>query len=66
MTFQYTVLKIASEQQIFSMGGKVDGEKLAAELNRLGREGWELVSAFDTNMSYGQTRDVVLILKKPA
>ncbi len=65
MKYQYTVLKIASEQNLFSMGGKVDAEKLALELNRLGREGWELVSAFDTNMSAGQTRDVILILKKP-
>ncbi len=65
MKYQYTVLKIAGEQNLFSMGGKVDAEKLALELNRLGREGWELVSAFDTNMSAGQTRDVILILKKP-
>ncbi|HEX2998918.1 MAG TPA: DUF4177 domain-containing protein [Armatimonadota bacterium] len=31
----------------------------------MGREGWELVSVFDTNMSQGATRYVVAVLKKP-
>ena len=34
-------------------------------LNRLGRAGWELVSALDTNDVRGQTRMVVCILKRP-
>ena len=63
MQFQYTVIKVSAEGG-WTLGGKVDGEKLAAELNRLGAVGWELVSAFDTNMGHGATRDVILILKK--
>ena len=42
----------------------VDPHKLDAELNRLGAEGWELVSAFDTNWSHGASRDVVAIFKR--
>ena len=31
----------------------------------LGVDGWELVVAFDTNQSGGQTRDIVLLFKRP-
>jgi hypothetical protein len=63
MQFQYMVVKVSAESG-WTLGGKVDEGKLSNELNRLGAVGWELVSAFDTNMGYGATRDVVLILKK--
>jgi hypothetical protein len=66
MKYEYTVLMVAAKFGFFTMGGVIDGEKLSSELNRLGREGWELVSTFDTNMAQGATRDVVLILKRPA
>lgn len=46
------------------LGGKVDGAELTDRLNALGADGWELVSAFDTNMGRGRTRDVVAILKR--
>ena len=41
-----------------------DEKKLDEHMNRLGREGWELVSAFDTNQSHGQSKDVVAIFKR--
>ena len=47
------------------LGGKVDGQALSDHLNRLGEEGWELVSVFDTSMADGRTRDVVAVLKRP-
>jgi len=46
-------------------GGKVDAEVMNDKLNALGSEGWELVCGFDTNKLYGETRDVVLIFKRP-
>ena len=49
----------------FAAGGDVEGDKITATLNRLGRGGWELASAFDTNDARGQTRMVVCILKRP-
>ena len=61
MKWEYmTVLASASGW----LGGKIDAQAITNRLNELGREGWELVSAFDTNMYEGLTRDVVLILKR--
>ena len=45
-------------------GGKLDRTKFEALLNELGREGWELVNAFDTNQGHGQTRDVIAVFKR--
>lgn len=47
------------------LGGILDASAFEQLLNNLGRDGWELVSAFDTNQSYGQTRDVVAVFKRP-
>lgn len=46
-------------------GGKIDGEQFNTRLNELGEQGWELVSAFDTNRQEGGTRDVVAVFKRP-
>lgn len=46
-------------------GGKLDEFRLEATMNELGRDGWELAAAFDTNEGYGRTRDVVIIFKRP-
>jgi len=34
-------------------------------MKELGREGWELAAALPTTESYGRTRDVVVIFKRP-
>ena len=47
------------------LGGKVDLRQFESMLNELGRDGWELVAAFDTNQAYGATRDVIAIVKRP-
>ncbi len=46
------------------MGGIVDITSFQNELNDLGREGWELVTCFDTNMNSGQTRYVIGVFKR--
>ncbi len=46
------------------MGGKVDEYEFEEQLNRLGYEGWELVSCFDTNSTHGQTREVIAVFKR--
>lgn len=46
------------------LGGKVDAEQFEHELNQYGIEGWELVSCFDTNLSQGQSRDVIIVFKR--
>lgn len=63
MRWEYKTIKLATTG--FWVGGKLDEAKFDAMLNELGRDGWELVSAFDTNQSYGATRDVVAAFKRP-
>jgi hypothetical protein len=45
--------------------GKVKIEDLTLDLNGFGRDGWELVSTFDTNRHDGETKDVLFIFKRP-
>jgi hypothetical protein len=49
----------------FAAGGDVAADEISAKLNQLGRQGWELVTAIDTNDVRGKTRVVVCILKRP-
>ena len=62
MKFEYKTIKLGTEG---FLGGKLDEEKLDSYMNDLGSSGWELISAFDTNRYDGQTRDVVIIFKRP-
>jgi hypothetical protein len=62
MKWEYKTIKFGAKGGFF--GGKLDEKKLEAYINELGRDGWELVTAFDTNMAQGQTRDIVAIFKR--
>ena len=62
MQWEYKTVKLAAKG-VF--GGKFDAAQLDAMMNDLGRNGWELSAAFDTNQSYGQTRDIVALFKRP-
>ena len=44
---------------------KLESDQLDAELNALGAEGWELVSAFDLNSGHGRSSGVVALFKRP-
>ncbi len=46
------------------MGGKVDSDHFRDELNRLGGDGWELVSCVSTNQGNGYTRSIVSVFKR--
>jgi len=46
------------------LGGKVNQEDFEQALNGAGRDGWELVSVFDTAQGSGQTRDVIAVFKR--
>lgn len=59
--FEYKTLK-TREKGFWS--SKVDADELEAYLNKLGREGWELVSSFETNTYQGSTNEIVLIFKR--
>ena len=63
--FEYKVLKPDVSGTFMGWGGgQVNVEQVAAELNRLGADGWELVSALDTANSTGRTASVLLLFKR--
>ncbi|HSQ73933.1 MAG TPA: DUF4177 domain-containing protein [Bacteroidota bacterium] len=62
MNWEYKTLKVSARGGF--MGGKFDEKILDAKLNEFGEQRWELVSAFATHLGYGQSRDVVAILKR--
>jgi hypothetical protein len=62
MQWEYTtVTQLPSSSFI---GGRLDTEEFERQLNELGREGWEVVSAFGLNQSGGLTRQAVVLLKR--
>lgn len=61
MIWEYKTLKLGATG---FLGGKFDEKEFDSKMNKLGKDGWELVTAFDTNMSHGQTRDVVAVFKR--
>jgi len=62
MKWEYKIIKVDTKG---FAGGKFDQDSFEQILNGLGQQGWELTSAFDTNMLYGESRHVVGILKRP-
>jgi hypothetical protein len=60
--WEYEVLKLEPGGLL---GDKMDDDEMKELLNRLGADGWELVSAFDTNYGEGATREVIMLLKRP-
>jgi len=62
MEWEYKTITLRTEG---FFGGKFDPAQLDAMLNGFGRDRWEVISAFGTAESYGRTRDVVVILKRP-
>ncbi|WP_322905859.1 DUF4177 domain-containing protein [Paenibacillus campi] len=61
--WEYKTVKLATGG---FLGGKVDEHELESVLNNLGFEGWELVSSFDTAMTQGSSRDIILVFKRSA
>ena len=61
MKWEYKTIKLATRGML---GGKFDEGTLDAFMNDLGRDGWELVTGFDTNKAYGESRDIVVIFKR--
>jgi hypothetical protein len=65
MKWDYKVIKLDAAGFWISQG-HIDEAALEAEMKRLGAQGWELVSAFDTSRGGGGTRDVIAVFKQPA
>jgi len=62
MRWEYFVHTINVEG-VFS-SGKVNPRELQDVLNHYGNQGWELVTAFDTNTGRGGSRLIVLMFKR--
>lgn len=45
-------------------GGKFDLENLESQLNELGKEGWELVNALASNVSFGESGYLICLFKR--
>jgi Domain of unknown function (DUF4177) len=55
MGWEYQTVQFNFDAATFiSQGGLFDSQQFCSELNRLGWEGWELVSVFDTNNVQGK------------
>jgi hypothetical protein len=65
--WEYKVVAVdANEGQgMFNLGGAIRPEPVSQLLSELGNEGWDLVTAFDTNMGHGSSRNYVFVLKRP-
>lgn len=62
MNWEYKTIKLGATG---ILGGKVNENELDTMMNRLGMQGWELAAALDTNKDFGDTKDVVVIFKRP-
>ncbi|MDR0958424.1 MAG: DUF4177 domain-containing protein [Clostridiales bacterium] len=60
-SFEYKTVQIITEG--FSRV-KIDSPDFNERLNSYGKEGWELISATDSNESYGRTVCIVCIFKR--
>jgi hypothetical protein len=60
--WEYRTIKLNTKGM---MGGVLDTAAFDAMLNQLGNDGWELIAAFDTNQSYGASREAVAVFKRP-
>ena len=59
--FEYKVISYDTKG---FFGGNVDTGELEKRLNKLGNDGWEMVSSASTNQSYGSSKSLVFIFKR--
>jgi hypothetical protein len=62
MHWEYRTVRIPASGGF--LGGKFNDTQLTTTLNDLGAQRWELVSTFVTHQGYGQSREIVAILKR--
>lgn len=60
--FEYQTIIVDNKSSF--MGGKVDSENLDQILNKMGREGWELIEVVSSNQAAGETRSLVCVFKR--
>ena len=67
MNWEYRVVKYeaADADSFFGPAGQIDQRVMERDLNRLGAEGWEVTTSFDTSGLHGDSVLYVLVLKRP-
>ena len=60
--WEYKTIKLKTTGWL--TGGELNAADFDGILNELGDDGWELISAFDTNQAYGASLDVVAVFKR--
>ena len=61
MKWEYKTIKFETKGFV---GGKFDENQIDEVINTHGKDGWEIATAFDTNQAYGESRYIVIILKR--
>jgi len=64
MNHQKIDYKVISTKNESWFDVRINTEALEAKLNELGIQGWDLVNTFDINHHSGNTKEVILILKR--
>lgn len=59
--WEYTTIKL---QLKGFQGGILEIEDFNDKLNKLGEQGWELVSCFSTNAAQGYSREAIAVFKR--
>jgi hypothetical protein len=62
MKWEYQTVKL---NVVGAFGAKFDADEAQDFTNRLGAEGWELVTAFSVNEGFGRSKEIVFIFKRP-
>lgn len=63
MQWEYKTVKVSAKG--WFVGGQLDADELERHLNDLGDDRWELVSILSTTMTYGATREIAAVFKRP-
>ncbi len=66
MKWEYQTVKLNVVGGWNLSGIDFDADVVQEFTNRLGQQGWELISAFTINAGAGHSKEVVFIFKRPA